>query len=71
MRAICFFDSDGCHKNKVKSSDPDTRTSGLSHCVKENKHFWFYENTKAKILSPDRETDYFDFVVGVLQRDTL
>ena len=28
-------------------------------------------NTKVKILSPDGDTDYFDIVAGVLQKDTL
>ena len=31
----------------------------------------FYRNTKVKVLSPDGDTDYFDIVAGVLQRDTL
>ena len=30
-----------------------------------------YGNTKVKIRSPDEDTDYFDFVAGVLQGDTL
>ena len=30
-----------------------------------------YRNTKVKVRSPDGETDYFDTVTGVLQRDTL
>ena len=30
-----------------------------------------YTNTKAKVLSPDGETDLFDIVMGVLQGDTL
>ena len=30
-----------------------------------------YKNTKAKVLSPDGDTDYFDIVSGVLQGDTL
>ena len=30
-----------------------------------------YENTKAKVLSPDGETEYFDVTAGVLQGDTL
>ena len=30
-----------------------------------------YKNTKVKIRSPDGDTDYFDIVAGVLQRDTL
>ena len=30
-----------------------------------------YRNTKVKVCSPDGETDYFDNVAGVLQRDTL
>ena len=29
------------------------------------------KNTKVKIGSPDGDTDYFDIVAGVLQRDTL
>ena len=30
-----------------------------------------YRNTKVKVHSPDGDTDYFDIVPGVLQRDTL
>ena len=30
-----------------------------------------YTNTKVKVHSPDGDTDYFDIVTGVLQRDTL
>ena len=30
-----------------------------------------YRNTKVKVLSPDRDTEYFDIVAGVLQGDTL
>ena len=30
-----------------------------------------YRNTKVKVRSPDRDTDYFDIVAGILQRDTL
>ena len=30
-----------------------------------------YRNTKVKVRSPDRDTDYFDIVAGVLQGDTL
>ena len=30
-----------------------------------------YENTRAKVISPDGETDYFDVLAGVLQGDTL
>ena len=30
-----------------------------------------YRNTKVKVHSPDGDTDYFDIVAGVLQRDTL
>ena len=30
-----------------------------------------YKNTKVKVRSPDGDTDYFDIVAGVLQRDTL
>ena len=30
-----------------------------------------YRNTKVKIRSPDWDTDYFDIVASVLQRDTL
>ena len=30
-----------------------------------------YKNRKAKVRSPDGDTDYFDIVAGVLQRDTL
>ena len=29
-----------------------------------------YKNTKVKVHSPDGDTDYFDIVAGVLQRDT-
>ena len=29
------------------------------------------KNTKVKVRSPDRDTDYFDIVAGVLQGDTL
>ena len=29
-----------------------------------------YKNTKVKVRSPDRDTDYFDIVAGVLQEDT-
>ena len=32
---------------------------------------FLYRNTKVKVRSPDGDTDYFDFVVGVLQGDTL
>ena len=28
-------------------------------------------NTKVKVRSPDRNTEYFDIVAGVLQGDTL
>ena len=28
-----------------------------------------YKNTKVKVRSPDGDTDYFDIVAGVLQRD--
>ena len=31
----------------------------------------FYKNTKVKVRSPDRETDFFDIVAGILQGDTL
>ena len=31
----------------------------------------FYRNTNVKVRSPDGDTDYFDIVSGVLQRDTL
>ena len=31
----------------------------------------FYENTKARVLSPDGETDYFEILAGFLQGDTL
>ena len=31
----------------------------------------FYRNTKVKVRSPDRDTEYFDIVGGVLQGDTL
>ena len=30
-----------------------------------------YKNTKVKVLSPDRDTDFFDIVAGVLQGDTV
>ena len=30
-----------------------------------------YKNTKVKVCSPDRDTDYFDIVAGVLQGVTL
>ena len=30
-----------------------------------------YRNAKAKVRSPDGDTDYFDIVAGVLQGDTL
>ena len=30
-----------------------------------------YRNTKVKVHSPDRGTDYFDIVAGVLQGETL
>ena len=30
-----------------------------------------YRNIKLKVRSPDGDTDYFDFVAGVLQADTL
>ena len=30
-----------------------------------------YRNTKVKLRSPDRDTEYFDIVAGVLQGDTL
>ena len=30
-----------------------------------------YRNTKVKVCSPDRGTEYFDIVAGVLQGDTL
>ena len=30
-----------------------------------------YRNTKVKVRSPDRDTEYFDIVAGVLQGDTL
>ena len=30
-----------------------------------------YRNTIVKVRSPDGDTDYFDIVAGVLQRDTL
>ena len=30
-----------------------------------------YRNTEVKVRSPDRDTDYFHIVAGVLQRDTL
>ena len=30
-----------------------------------------YENTRAKVISPDGETEYFNILAGVLQGDTL
>ena len=30
-----------------------------------------YKNMKVKVCSPDTDTDYFNIVAGVLQRDTL
>ena len=30
-----------------------------------------YRNTKAKVCSPDRDTEYFNIVAGVLRGDTL
>ena len=30
-----------------------------------------YKNTKVKVHSPDRDTDYFNIIAGVLQGDTL
>ena len=30
-----------------------------------------YENTRAKVISPDGETDFFEIKAGVLQGDTL
>ena len=30
-----------------------------------------YKNAKVKVHSPDRDTDYFDIVAGVLQKDIL
>ena len=30
-----------------------------------------YENTKAKVITPDGETEIFDILAGVLQGDTL
>ena len=30
-----------------------------------------YRNTKVKVRSPDGDTEYFNIVAGVLQRDTL
>ena len=30
-----------------------------------------YRNTKVKVRSPDGDTEYFDIVAGLLQRDTL
>ena len=32
---------------------------------------FLYRNTKAKVRSPDGDTEYFDIVAGALQRDTL
>ena len=30
-----------------------------------------YKNTKVKVCSPDKDTDFFDIVADVLQEDTL
>ena len=30
-----------------------------------------YRNTKVKVRSPDRDTEYFNIVAGLLQGDTL
>ena len=30
-----------------------------------------HKNIKVKVRSPDGDTDYFDIVAGVLQKDTL
>ena len=30
-----------------------------------------YRNTKEKVYFPDEDTDYFNIVTGVLQRDTV
>ena len=30
-----------------------------------------YRNTKVKVRSPDGDTEYFNIIAGVLQRDTL
>ena len=30
-----------------------------------------YKNTRAKVRSPDGDTDFFDILAGVLQGDTL
>ena len=30
-----------------------------------------YKNTKVEVRSPDGDTDYFDILAGVLQKDTL
>ena len=35
------------------------------------KAYGMYENTRAKVISPDGETDLFDILAGVLQGDTL
>ena len=32
---------------------------------------FLYRNTKVKVRSPDGDTDYFDIVAGVPQRETL
>ena len=32
---------------------------------------WIFLNTEVKVCSPDRDTEYFDIVAGVLQGDTL
>ena len=31
----------------------------------------FYKNTKVKVWSPDRDTDFFNIIASVLQEDTL
>ena len=38
----------------------------LDHSLKKI----LYKNTKVKVRSPDGDTEYFDIVAGVLQRDT-
>ena len=47
-----------------------TNNSGLS---KETVAaiMMLYKNTKVKVCPPDGNTDFFDIVTGVLQRDTL
>ena len=46
----------------------------LAYCLVEvivNTIMMHNENTKAKVCSPNGDTDYFDIVVAVLQEDPL